>query len=248
MEDELYNLTIKGNDLKPYVRRFQELAVLCPNMVPNTEKLLEAFIGGLPRSIEGNNRRQEAVKAYAATPAKNNRADKSFISISLASMLNISPITIDTFYDIKMAGGNLVSTNTIIQGCTLTLLNQSFEIDLMPIKLGSFDVVVDMDWLSKYHARIICDEKSSTFPLTRMSSFIAQVMKKKPDEKRLEDIPVVRELPEVFLEDLPGLPPARQVEFRIDLIPGTAPVANTPYRLDPSEMQELSNQLQELAD
>ncbi|GKE28405.1 hypothetical protein Tco_1443789 [Tanacetum coccineum] len=54
MEDELYNLAIKGNDLKPYVRRFQELAVLCPNMVPNTEKLLEAFIGGLPRTIEGN--------------------------------------------------------------------------------------------------------------------------------------------------------------------------------------------------
>ncbi|GJV28615.1 hypothetical protein Tco_1385063 [Tanacetum coccineum] len=54
MEDELYNLTVKGNDLKPYVRRFQELAVLCPNMVPNTKKLLEAFIGGLPRSIEGN--------------------------------------------------------------------------------------------------------------------------------------------------------------------------------------------------
>ncbi|GJQ89625.1 reverse transcriptase domain-containing protein [Tanacetum coccineum] len=54
MEDEFYNLTVKGNDLKPYVRRFQELAVLCPNMVPNTEKLLEAFIGGLPRSIEGN--------------------------------------------------------------------------------------------------------------------------------------------------------------------------------------------------
>ncbi|GKF53102.1 hypothetical protein Tco_0160012, partial [Tanacetum coccineum] len=55
MEDELYNLTVKGNDLKTYIRRFQEqLAVLCPNMVPNTEKLLEAFIGGLPRSIKGN--------------------------------------------------------------------------------------------------------------------------------------------------------------------------------------------------
>ncbi|GJS18785.1 reverse transcriptase domain-containing protein [Tanacetum coccineum] len=54
MEDELYNLTVKGNDLKTYIRRFQELAVLCPNMVPNTEKLLEAFIGGLPISIEGN--------------------------------------------------------------------------------------------------------------------------------------------------------------------------------------------------
>ncbi|GKC48980.1 reverse transcriptase domain-containing protein [Tanacetum coccineum] len=54
MEDEFYNLTVKGNDLKHYIRRFQELAVLCPNMVPNTEKLLEAFIGGLPRCIEGN--------------------------------------------------------------------------------------------------------------------------------------------------------------------------------------------------
>ncbi|GJS98981.1 reverse transcriptase domain-containing protein [Tanacetum coccineum] len=54
MEDEFYNLTVKGNDLKTYVRRFQELAVLCPNMVPNTEKLMEVFIGGLPRSIEGN--------------------------------------------------------------------------------------------------------------------------------------------------------------------------------------------------
>ncbi|GJT96511.1 reverse transcriptase domain-containing protein [Tanacetum coccineum] len=54
MEDELYNLSVKGNDLKPYVRRFQELTTLCPNMVPNNEKLLEAFIGGLPRSIEGN--------------------------------------------------------------------------------------------------------------------------------------------------------------------------------------------------
>ncbi|GKD26388.1 reverse transcriptase domain-containing protein [Tanacetum coccineum] len=54
MEDEFYNLTVKGDDLKTYIRRFQELAVLCPNMVPNTEKLMEAFIGGLPRSIEGN--------------------------------------------------------------------------------------------------------------------------------------------------------------------------------------------------
>nr|GFB34102.1 reverse transcriptase domain-containing protein [Tanacetum cinerariifolium] len=54
MEDEFYNLSVKGNDLKTYVRRFQELAILCPNMVPNNEKLMEVFIGGLPRSIEGN--------------------------------------------------------------------------------------------------------------------------------------------------------------------------------------------------
>ncbi|GJT94256.1 putative reverse transcriptase domain-containing protein [Tanacetum coccineum] len=92
-------------------------------------------------------------------------ADKSFVSISLASMLNIPPITLDTTYDIEMANGNLVCTNTIIQGCTLILLNQPFEIDLMPIKLGSFDVVIGMDWLSKYHTRIICDEKVVHIPI-----------------------------------------------------------------------------------
>ncbi|GKD71762.1 putative reverse transcriptase domain-containing protein [Tanacetum coccineum] len=176
-------------------------------------------------------------------------ADKSFISISLASMLNIPPITIDTFYDIKMADGNLVRTNTVIQGCTLTLLNQSFKIDLMPIKLGSFDVVIGMDWLSKYHAKILCDEKVVHIPIDGCQAFMIQVTeKKKSDEKRLEDIPVVREFLEVFPENLPGLPPVRQVEFQIDLIPGAAPVARAPYRLAPSEMQELSNQLQELSD
>ncbi|GJZ19936.1 reverse transcriptase domain-containing protein [Tanacetum coccineum] len=72
-------------------------------------------------------------------------ADRSFISISLASMLYIPSITIDTFYDIEMTDGNLVSINTVIKGCTLTLLNQPFEIDLMPIKIGSIDVVIGMD-------------------------------------------------------------------------------------------------------
>ncbi|GKE46589.1 putative reverse transcriptase domain-containing protein [Tanacetum coccineum] len=172
-------------------------------------------------------------------------ADKSYVSISLASMLNIPPITLDTTYDIKMANGNLVGTNTIIQGCTLTLLNHPFEIDLMPIKLGSFDVVIGMDWLSKYHAKIICDEKVVHIPIDGETLIIRE---KKSDDKRLEDIPVVREFPKVFPEDLPGLPLVRQVEFQIDLIPGAALVARAPYRLAPSEMLELSNQLQELAD
>ncbi|GJV47002.1 putative reverse transcriptase domain-containing protein [Tanacetum coccineum] len=400
MEDEFYNLIVKRNDLKTYIRRFQELAVLCPTMVSNSKKLMEVFIGGLPRSIKGNvtaskrqtleeaititqrlidqvikhnsvqgtnahkrnfndrrtftnnnyqnnrnnnnnrnndhqqqqNRRQEIIRAYAVTPTKNSRytgslplckkctlhhtgpctvkfqtcnkvghltknyknkgpatgsnlqlvsvtchtcgkkghykiqysranniahgraylprgknahqdpnvvmgtfllnqhlarvlfdsgVDKSFLSISLTSMLNIPPNTLDTTYDIEMANGNLVGTNTVIQGCTLILLNQPFEIDLMLIKLGSFDVVIGMDWLSKYHARIIYDEKVVHIPI---------------DGKTL------------IIRDLPGLPPVRQVEFQIDLMPGAAPVARAPYRLAPSEMQELSDQLQELAD
>ncbi|GJU50285.1 putative reverse transcriptase domain-containing protein [Tanacetum coccineum] len=290
IEDKLYNLTVKGNDLKPYVRRFQELAVLCPNMVPNIEKLLESFIGGLPRSIEGNvtaskpqtleeainiaQRLMDQGRAYMlrdrnahqdpnvvtgmfllnqhlARVLFDSGADKSFVSISLASMLNIPPITIDTFYDIEMADGNLISTNTVIKGATLTLLNQPFEIDLMPIKLGSFDVVIGMDWLSKYHARIICDEKVVHILIDGETLIIRgdQITeKKKSDEKKLEDILVVREFLEVFPEDLPGLPPVCQVEFQIDLIPGATPVARAPYRLAPSKMQELSNQLQELSD
>ncbi|GJV04075.1 putative reverse transcriptase domain-containing protein [Tanacetum coccineum] len=118
-----------------------------------------------------------------------------------------------------MADGNLVSSNTVIQGCTLTLLNQSFEIDLMLIKLGSFDVVI---WLSKYHAKILCDEKVVHIPIDNETLIIRgdRIMeKKKSDEKRSKDILVVREFPEVFPEDLPGLPPVLQVEFKIDLIP-----------------------------
>ncbi|GJT33316.1 putative reverse transcriptase domain-containing protein [Tanacetum coccineum] len=156
-------------------------------------------------------------------------ADKSFVSISLASKLNIPLITINTFYDIEMADRNLVSTNIVIQGAILTLLNQPFKMDLLPIKLGSFDVVIGMDWLSKYHSRIICDEKVVHIPIgnetliirgdrrkTRLNLisciktkwyisrgcqvFVAQIMEKKSDEKRLEDIPVVREFSEVFPE------------------------------------------------
>ncbi|GKA39290.1 putative reverse transcriptase domain-containing protein [Tanacetum coccineum] len=119
-----------------------------------------------------------------------------------------------------MADGNLVSTNTVIQGVTLTLLNQPFEIDLMPIKLGSFDIVIGMDWLSKYHAKIIYDEKIVHIPINSETLIIrAQVMEKKSDNKRLEDILVVKEFPEVFPEDLPGLPPICQIEVLSDQVP-----------------------------
>ncbi|GKB28844.1 putative reverse transcriptase domain-containing protein [Tanacetum coccineum] len=94
MEDEFYNLTVKGNDLKTYIRRFQELAVLCPTMVPNSEKLIEVFIGGLPKSIEGNNRRQETVKAYAATPTENNRYAGNLPLCKKYNMHNTGPCNV----------------------------------------------------------------------------------------------------------------------------------------------------------
>ncbi|GJW30916.1 putative reverse transcriptase domain-containing protein [Tanacetum coccineum] len=252
MEDEFYHLTVKGNDLKTYPRSIEG------NVMASKPQTLE----------EANNIAQRLMDRVLF----NSGADKSFVSISLSSKLNIPPITIDTFYNIEMADGNLASTNTVIQGAILTLLNQPFKIDLMLIKLGSFDVVIGMDWLFKYHARIICNEKVVHIPIdsetliiggdrskTRLNLisciktkryissgcqvFIAQIMEKKSDEKRLEDISVVREFPEVFPKDLHGLPLVRQVEFQINLILGATPVARAPYRLTPSEMQELSNQL-----
>nr|GEV69693.1 putative reverse transcriptase domain-containing protein [Tanacetum cinerariifolium] len=111
----------------------------------------------------------------------------------------------------------------------------------------SFDVVIGMDGLSKNHAKILCDEKVVHIPING-ETLIIQVVEKKSDKKRLEDILVVKEFPDIFPKDLPGLYPVRQVEFQIDLIPGAALVARTPYRLALSEMQELSNQLQELTD
>nr|GFA90155.1 putative reverse transcriptase domain-containing protein [Tanacetum cinerariifolium] len=81
-----------------------------------------------------------------------------------------------------------------------------------------------------------------------LANITAKVIKDKSEEKRLQDVPIVQDFSEVFPEDLPGLPLTRQVEFQIDLIPGAAPIERAPYRLAPSEMKELSDQLQELSD
>nr|GFB51512.1 putative reverse transcriptase domain-containing protein [Tanacetum cinerariifolium] len=78
--------------------------------------------------------------------------------------------------------------------------------------------------------------------------FIAQVTEKEPTKKQLQDVPMIRNFPEVFPDDLPGLPPPRQVKFKIELIPGATPVVGAPYRLAPSELKELSNHLKELSE
>ncbi|GJX62761.1 putative reverse transcriptase domain-containing protein, partial [Tanacetum coccineum] len=180
----------------------------------------------------------------------------------------------------ELADGRILETNVVLRGCTLGLLGHPFDIDLMPVELGSFDVIISMDWLAKYHAVIFCDKKVVRIPYgdevliirdddcdSRSKSklniisytkthkyiqkgcqvYLAQITSKKTEdkseEKWLEDVPIVWEFPEVFLEDLPGLPPARQVEFQIDLVLGATPVARALYRLAPTEMQELSTQL-----
>ncbi|GKC42966.1 putative reverse transcriptase domain-containing protein [Tanacetum coccineum] len=194
-------------------------------------------------------------------------ADRSFVSTTFSSLIDITPTTLDHYYDVELADGKIIGINTIIRGCTLNFLDHPFNINLIPVELGSFDVIVGMDWLAKYHAFIDCAEKIIRIPCanetlivhgdgssrgseTRLNIisctktqkymlkghhvFLAHVTTKgtedKSEEKRLEDVPIVRDFPE------------------IDLIPGAAPVARAPYRLAPSEMKELSEQLQELSD
>ncbi|GJZ91701.1 putative reverse transcriptase domain-containing protein, partial [Tanacetum coccineum] len=182
-------------------------------------------------------------------------ADRSFVSNTFSALINITPTTLENHYDVELADGKIIGVNTIIRGCTLNFMSHPFNIDLIPVPLGSFDVIIGMDWLTKYHGVIICDEKIVRVPFRRemdVMSFLAHIttkeVKDKSEEKRLEDVPIVRDFFEVFPKDLPGIPPARQVEFQIDLVPGVAPVARVPYRLAPSEMKELAEQLQELSD
>ncbi|GJX02164.1 putative reverse transcriptase domain-containing protein [Tanacetum coccineum] len=129
--------------------------------------------------------------------------------------------------------------------------NSNVVTDLMPIELGSIDVIIGMDWLAKYQAVIVCDEKIK-YMLKGCPIFLAHVTTKeiedKSEKKRLEYVPIVQNFLEVFLKDLSGLPSTRKVKFQIDLIPGAAPVARAPYRLAPSEMKELLDQLKELSD
>nr|GFD22914.1 reverse transcriptase domain-containing protein [Tanacetum cinerariifolium] len=167
---------------------------------------------------------------------------RSFVDTRFSSMLNINSVKIRASYKVKFADGRIVSMNTILKGCTLNLVNQIFKINLMLIKLGMFNVVIGMDWLVKHDAVIICGEKVVRIPygnemlivksdkgMSRLKViscikarkymergchlFLAHVTKNKSKEKQMEDVPVIRDFPEVFPMELAGLPPSRQVEF-----------------------------------
>nr|GEW37413.1 putative reverse transcriptase domain-containing protein [Tanacetum cinerariifolium] len=175
-------------------------------------------------------------------------ADRSFVSSTFRALLDVAPSTLDTSYAIELADGRNSETYVILRGCTLGLSGHSFDIDLMPVELGSFDVIIGMDWLAKYHALIVCNEKVVYIPygdevlIIRGDDCDGGITSKKTEdkseEKRLEDVPIVQEFSKVFLEDLPRLSPARQVEFQIDLVHGAAPVARARYRLAPAEINK----------
>nr|GEX94054.1 hypothetical protein [Tanacetum cinerariifolium] len=216
--------------LKHWFEKIEQVLEICKCAEDDKKKKkLERYIRGLPERVNANvtsskpNRRQDVAKAYATAPAD------------------------DTSYEVKLANGMVVSTKTVLRGCTLALFNHVFKIDLLPTRLGSFDVIVRMDWLSYHCVLIVCYEKIVRISLSngKILEIQGERLEKDPkslscikaDEKKLEDIPIVCDFPEIFPDDLSGLPLVREIEFCIDMIPGALPVVKSPYRLAPSKIE-----------
>nr|GEW15242.1 hypothetical protein [Tanacetum cinerariifolium] len=186
-------------------------------------------------------KKQNVARAYTAGPG-----EKKAYTRNLPLCTNTITTTSGNVHpSVETARG----VNTIIQGCTLNFMNHPFNIDLMHVPLGSFDIIIRMDWSTKYHGVIICDKKIIRVPLGRemdVMYFRHTLPRRKPKISQMRnDLRTCRlsKIPEVFLKDLSGVTPARQVEFQIDLVPGVALVARAAYRLASSEMKELAKQL-----
>ncbi|GJR77309.1 putative reverse transcriptase domain-containing protein [Tanacetum coccineum] len=132
----------------------------------------------------------------------------------------LKPSDLGFKYEIEISSGQLVEIDKVIKGCKLEIEGHVFDIDLIPFGHKSFDMIIGMDWLYNYRDEIICHEKVVRIPLPDG----------KAGDKKQEEIVVVRDFPKVFLDDLSGLPPIREIEFRIELTPGAMPVAKSPYR------------------
>ncbi|GJV52777.1 putative reverse transcriptase domain-containing protein [Tanacetum coccineum] len=195
---------------------------------------------------------------HFATTLFDSGADYSFVSTTFIPLLGLVPGDLGFKYEIEIASGQLEEIDKVIKGRRLEIEGHVFDIDLIHFGHGSFDVIIGMDWLSNYKAEIIYHEKIVRIPLP--DGKVLRVVGERPEEKgrllmsakasdkKQEEIIVVREFPEVFLDNLSGLPPIQEIEFQIELIPRATPVAKSPYRLAPYELEELSGKLKELQD
>nr|GEU66275.1 reverse transcriptase domain-containing protein [Tanacetum cinerariifolium] len=154
-------------------------------------------------------------------------ADKSFVSTNFSTLIDIELVELDTSYEVELAYRKVREKVRIpLEGKTLVIEGNR----------------------NNSRLKIVSCIKTRKYIEIGCELFLAQVTKQESKLKRLEDVPVIQDFLEVFPKELPGLPPPRQVEFRIDLIPAVTPVAHAPYHLAPSEMKELSEQLKELSE
>ncbi|GJU65617.1 putative reverse transcriptase domain-containing protein, partial [Tanacetum coccineum] len=250
MEHELWNLKIKEYDIVAYTQRFNELALMCPRMVEPERVKVDAYIRGLTDNIKGEVTSSkpadlnEAVRmAHKLMEQKSQARNERILEGKKRNKKKLENFRGQAYAikDAEPKGMNVVTVCAI-------LLNRSF----MPIELGTYDVIIGMDWLVKHDAVIVCGKKVVRIPYGNKTLIVEgdkvdlnEIISKNQRRKQWK-MSVILNFPEVFPEELPGLPPPRQVEFRIDLVPGAAPVARAPYRLAPSENERVVGKLQEL--
>jgi hypothetical protein len=191
------------------------------------------------------------------TPVKilfDSGATHSFISEKLISKLGLKG-SHTSAYKIISPGGQITS-NILIRGVSLGLGSKTIPTNLIVINLVGMDVILGMEWMNQHKVILdisdrVVEINSPTvghttlyLPFRDGTDSCAYVTIISP----IDEIPVVCEYPDVFPDELPGMPPDRDVEFVIELQPGTAPISKRPYRMPPKELAELKTQLQELLD
>nr|GEW67815.1 putative reverse transcriptase domain-containing protein [Tanacetum cinerariifolium] len=287
LEQELYNLKLKGTDIDGYTNRFHELALLCPRMVEPEQVKVEQYILGLLKNIRGD---VTSSRPAVCPKCKNKKHDgdcwkcgkcgKLGHKTAACWSLDIKDVTYFNcnekgyqkrdFPKLKKnrQGGNNRGTVYKLRVVdaqqdpkVVTELDTSYEVELADEKVGDTAILcgekkvriplegkklVIEGNINNSCLKIVSYIKARKYIVNGCELFLAQVTKQESKLKRLEDVPVILDFLKVFPEELPGLPPPRQVEIRIDLILGATPVACAPYCLAPFKMKELSEQLKEL--
>ncbi|XP_074327841.1 uncharacterized protein LOC141665760 [Apium graveolens] len=197
----------------------------------------------------------------------------SVVSLSFVRHLDVAPLLLYPHISISTPMGNSVIISDVYRECPIAVGDRNYKVNLLPMEMHDFDVILGMDWLSEHRATIDCQGKRVIFGDADKPEFVYQGSQPKgdvklifalkaskllskgcdgylafvkdtsKDEPRIEDYPVVREYEDVFPDELPGLPPHREVEFTIELVPGAEPISKAPYRMAPLELLELKEQL-----
>ncbi|GJV11370.1 putative reverse transcriptase domain-containing protein [Tanacetum coccineum] len=205
-------------------------------------------------------------------------ASVSFVSYGFSEKLSTPLNKLPKPLEVKIYDNKVVVITNVYRDVNIEIDDSTFKIDLIPMMLEGFDIVVGMDWLSKYNATILCSQniirvvnpsgreiiiygekrkgelvlcsvmKARKYLSCGCHAFLAHVIDTSFEKNNIDEVPVVNEFKDIFPKDSPGIPPERQVEFRIDLVSGATPISNTPYHLAPYKMKELMSQLQELLD
>ncbi|GJR90244.1 putative reverse transcriptase domain-containing protein [Tanacetum coccineum] len=256
LESEFWNHDMVGSNIEKYTTRFHELAKLVPHMVTPEDKCIDHYIWGLSPKLRGWLLQQTQVPYKVQWATNDMLVLTCFECGSRDHLRNTCPKlnrALGQGWNRPNPGlaieGNTKQRNNdnktrrraFIMGANEAVLEgHPFSIDLIPFGHGSFDVIMGMNWLSKFMAEITCHEKIVQIPLPngevlkvhgeRPEGKLKYLTNMKTSERKLIDIPIVRDFLAVFPEDLLGLPLLRQVKFRIDLIPRATPVTKSPYR------------------